>query len=95
MEKKDKTVMQLLIDSIALMAEVVQLNNSSIPIWKSSIRGSVNTFVIAWMKRVLNMKRLGSEMKSGSANIENRPDMRFLNVKSGKLVVLSDEQTFM
>ena len=69
--------------------------NSSIPIWKSSIRGSVNTFVIAWMKRVLNMKRLDSEMKSGSANIENRPYMWFMNVKSGKLVVSSIELTFM
>lgn len=95
MEKTDKTVMQLHIDSIALMAAAVQLNNSSIPIWKSCIRGSVNTFVIAWMKRVLNMKRLGSEIKSGSANIENRPDMRFLNVKYGKLVIFSIELSYM
>lgn len=41
------------------------------------------------------MKRLDSEMKSGSANIENRPYMWFMNVKSGKLVIFSIELSFM
>ena len=40
------------------------------------------------------MKKLDSEMKSGSVNIENKPYMRFVNVKSGKLVILSIELTF-
>ena len=36
---------------------------------------------------------MDSEMKSGSANIENRSDIRFMNVNSEKIVIISIELT--